>query len=125
MIMIDEKQIGELNLLPLNSYVLVKPFDENPFRKMTISKEGIITRVDKPEVYNNDTGEIEEANLVEQVGVVVEVSPLCRNKIKRNDYVIYRSGQGLPVPLFGTDYEVLAEQSILLVITDENDERVG
>lgn len=117
---IDEK-MQDMEIMPINSYVLVQPFAKNPFQKM--KQIGSIVIPEYEGAFKNPDSGMEdfEDNLSCQA-VVIEVSPSCRY-VKEGDVVYYRKVNGVPIPFFGQGYEVVAEQQIQVVINSGLKER--
>ena len=117
---IDEK-MKDMEIVPINSYVLVQPFKKNPFMKLKQVGSFVLPEYEG-RFKNPDSGvEDYEDNLSVQA-TVVEVSPLCKF-VKEGDVVYYRKASGVPVPFFGMGFEVIAEQQIQVVINSGLKER--
>lgn len=111
-----------MEIVPINSYVLVRPMKENPFEKLDVTGSGIVIPTISGVFINPDTGLEDKKEKLETVGEVIEVSPM--NKfVKVGDTVMYRRMQGVPVPFFGQGFEVVAESSILVIINEGVTER--
>lgn len=111
-------KMDTMEIMPINSYVLCKPYSKNPFQKITVSeKSGLIIGLQERQFKNQDTGEIQlEDNLSVQAHVI-EVSPMCKF-VKEGDDIFFRRSSGVPVPFFGQGFEVVAESSIQVVINE-------
>ena len=57
------KKLDKVQIMPIGNYVIVKPYNENPFQKVEVSKSGLIVSTGGliPEYKNSDSGEMEEA----------------------------------------------------------------
>lgn len=116
------KKMESLELIPINSYVLVKPYAKNPFEKLEVTDSGIFLPTYTGGFRNPDTGEDDkEVNLSVQAQVI-EASPDCKY-VKEGDVVYYRRVSGVPIPFFGQGLEVVAEQQIQVVINEKLKER--
>lgn len=111
-----------LQIVPVNYYVLVKPYDKNPYAKITVSEQGLAMNTTEHKIFNSDKGETEEADMWEKVGTVIEVSPLCKF-VKEGDDIFYRKGQAVPVSFLHLGLEVVSENQILVVVNEGLKER--
>lgn len=111
-------------IVPVNNYILVRPFSENPFDKLETTESGIILTPLDGEFMNPDTGNKDTKQKLERVAEVIEVNPNCKH-IKVGDVIMYRFMQGVPVPFFHQGLEVVAETQILVVINEGLRERFG
>lgn len=111
-----------LQIVPINSYVLVKPYETNPYNKIKVSDEGLALNTAKPKIFNSDKGEIEDAEMWERVGTVIEVSPSCKY-VKEGDDIFYRKMQSIPVNFLDLGLEVVSENQILVIINENLKER--
>lgn len=113
-----------LEILPNGGYVLIKPFEQNPFQQIKVSKSGIITDLGgmTPTYKSNETGEYEESEQYIKVGTVVETGHKCEF-LKPGDIVMYTIASECPVPFFRQGFVAVAEQRILAVINEKLTER--
>lgn len=112
-----QEHINELELMPLFNRILVRPYSENPFQKLTI-ENGIITDIGglNPAIeFNNDTGEYQEKEQMITVADVVEVGPECKY-IKEGDVVMYFKNIPTPVPFFKQNFWTLKEENVIAVV---------
>ena len=107
------EKMNSMEIMPINSYVLVRPYAKNPYQKIEVTKGGLI---------NPDTGEKDTEYQLSVVANVIEVSPLCKF-IKPGDDIYYRRSSGVPVPFFRQGFEVVAEQQVQVVINEGLKER--
>lgn len=105
----------DLEIMPINSYVLVKPYEVNPYDKIEVSEGGLAMNTKEHKIFNQDKGEEEKADMWERVGVVIEVSPNCKY-VQKGDDIFYRMGQRVPISFLQLGMEVVAESSILAVV---------
>lgn len=124
----EAKKVAEeaesFEIMPINNYVLVKPYAKNPFDKVEVTDSGIYipSMGDNKSFKNPDSGEIdEEVNLSVQAKVI-EVSPSCKF-IKEGDVVYYRRVSGVPIPFFRQGLEVVAETSVQVIVNSGLTER--
>lgn len=112
-----------LEIMPINLYILVKPYEVNPYQKVEVSEGGLaLNSLDKGRHISNETGEEEQAEMWSRVGQVIEVSPLCKF-VKSGDDVMYRKTSAVPVPFFNLGMEVIAENAIQVVINEQLKQR--
>jgi hypothetical protein len=115
--------IGTIEIKPLFSRVLIKPFKHNPFQRIKI-ENGIIVDTGglTPEHFNTDTGEIEEDKQDIVVGVVVDAGTKCEY-LKESDVVFYRQPAAIPVPFFKQGLYCVSENQIIAVVNEGLTER--
>lgn len=119
----DTKQIqgdfNKLEIMPLTSYVLIKPFESNPFQKIRKSESGLI--IDSggiaPSFQSQETGDMIDANQYVKVGLVTEVGAECKF-LKPGDAVFYNIASEVQVPFFKFGFVIVAEQRILAVVNE-------
>lgn len=110
----DEK-MKDLQIVPINSYVLVQPYAKNPFQKMKITDSGLVIPEYTGVFRNPDSGEMDTEENLSVQALVIEVSPLCKF-VKEGDIIYYRRACGVPIPFFNQGFEVVAEQQIQVVV---------
>ena len=119
-----EKLAGDLNgvdIMPLYGYVLIKPFEHNPFQKIKVSKSGLITDVGglTPEYKSEEDGKIHEEEELIKVGMVVETGHKCEF-IKQGDLVFYNAmASAINVPFYRLGLVAVNEQRIIAVVNDD------
>lgn len=110
------EDIEHIEIMPVNSYVLVSPFKTNPFQK--IKREGaIITDLGglTPTYKSQETGDIEEEEQFVHVGTVVETGTDC-HFVQPGDIVMYNKPSEVQVPFYKFGFVVVAEQRLLAVV---------
>lgn len=111
----EDIQNNQLEIKPINGYVLVRPFSNNPFNTIEKTSTGLIIPEQNLTFKNPDTGEEEKMVNLSCQGEVVDVSPM--NKfVDVGDIVYYRSAASVPIPFFHQGLEVVAESSIQAVV---------
>ena len=119
----DTKQIQgdfqKLEIMPLTSYVLIKPFESNPFQKINKLDSGLI--IDSggiaPSFKSQETGDMIDAHQYIKVGLVTEVGAECKF-LKPGDVVFYNIASEVQVPFFKFGFVIVAEQRILAVVNE-------
>ena len=112
--------VENIEIMPIGSYLLVKPFSENPFQRIVRdSKSGLILDLggQKPEYKNTDNGKIEEEESFIIVAVVQEVGPECKY-IKPGDTIMYTKPSAVPVPFYKQGLALVNEMRVLVVINE-------
>lgn len=122
-----EKLSEDLNgveIMPMFNYALIKPFEQNPFQQIKVSKSGIITDLGgyAPTYKSNETGQMEEEQQFIKVGTVVEVGHKCEF-LKPGDVVFYTIASECIVPFYKMGFVAVAEQRILAVVNEKLTER--
>lgn len=92
--------LNSVEIKPMLSRVLIKPFEINPFQQIKV-QNGIIVDTGglAPEDFSNDTGQWEQQQQAIQVGTVYDVGPECK-WVKQGDAVYYQRAAAVPVPFF-------------------------
>lgn len=116
------EKMQTMEIMPINYYVLVKPYAKNPYQKIEVTDSGLIIPEYTGLFKNPDTGEEDKEENLSVVANVIAVSPLCKF-IKEGDDIYYRRACGVPVPFFRQGFEVVAEQQIQAVINEGLTER--
>lgn len=129
MIMIDEigKNIIEKNtenintdeviLIPCNTGVLIKFYEENPYRMIEKSASGLILGIEGTHRYkSNETGEIEENDEVVACARVIAIGPKCENVHVGEDVYLIKH-IAIPVPFRKQGYYIISEQNITCRVT--------
>lgn len=117
------KDINGLEILPMGSYVLIKPFDENPFQKVTI-ESGIITDLGgfTPQYKSHEDGQIHEEEQFVKVGTVIESGYNCKF-VQAGDVVFYTASSEVMVPFFKQGFVVVDEKRLLAVVNEQLTDR--
>lgn len=111
------KNVGEIEIMPLGNYILVKEFEQNPFQRIVRDSSGLITDLGgmKPIFKNTDNGEIEEEELFIKVGVVQETGPECKY-LQIGDTVFYSQPASIVVPFYKQGLVQVCENRIIAVV---------
>lgn len=118
------ESINGLEIMPMFGYVLIQPFDKNPFQQIKMTESGIITDLGgmTPQYKSNETGEIEEEQQFIKVGSVIEVGHKCEF-LKPGDVVFYTIASETMVPFFRQGFVVVNENRIMAVVNEGLTER--
>lgn len=117
--------VQNIEIMPLQTYILVKEFEENPFQRIVKdSKSGLIIDTGglAPQYKNTDNGQIEEEEQFIKVGVVQEVGPECKY-LKEGDAVFYPKNASIPVPFYKQKLIQINETRVLAVVNEGLTER--
>lgn len=120
-----EERVNTLEIKPLYNRILVKPFAYNPFQRVQINENGVITDIGglNPNIYlNPQTGEYEERDQQIKVATVVEVGPECKF-LQPGDTVFYMKNLPTPVPFFRQGLWTIKEENIIAVVNEGLNER--
>lgn len=114
------EDMNGLEIMPMTNYVLIKPFEQNPFQKIKMTKSGIITDLGgfTPTHKSNETGEIEEDQVFIKVGTVVEVGPKCEF-LRSGDVVMWTIASEIMVPFYKLGFVSVNENRIITVINSD------
>lgn len=118
----DNINNNDLEIKPINGYILVRPFANNPFNTIEKTKSGIIIPEETMLYKNPDTGEEEKMQNLSIQAEVIEVSPLNRF-VKPGDIIYYRRASAVPIPFFHQGFEVVAESSVQAVVGSKLSDR--
>ena len=119
------KNVENIDIMPIGNYVLVKQFEENPFQRIVRdSKSGLILDLggQKPEYKNTDNGQMEEEEQFIKVGVIQEVGPECKWCIP-GDTIFYTKPSAVPVPFYKQNLQLVCENRVLSVVNENVSKR--
>ena len=120
------KNVENIEIMPIGNYVLIKPFTTNPFQKIQVTESGLITDLGGRalSVKSNETGEYEEEEQFIMTGNVIEVGPDCKY-IKEGDAVMWAKHSQVPVPFVRQGLVVVNETRIIVTINEGLSKRYG
>lgn len=113
-----EKNIKDINtddveIVPCNMNVIVKFYDENPYRELETTESGLILGLDGNKRYkSNETGEMEDSEEYMSVAKVVAVGPACKY-VQVGDDVIAVKLIAQPIPFRNKEYRAINETNIV------------
>lgn len=103
----------EVELIPCNMNVIIKPYPVNPYRKIDTTSSGIIVGVESDKTYkSNETGEIEQNLQILHCGRVVAKGSKCEN-VEIGDDVYYTTYSMVPLPFRKMGYVVVGENLLV------------
>lgn len=117
------KDINGLEILPMGSYALIKPFESNPFQRVK-AESGIIIDLGgyTPTYKSHEDGQIHEEEQFIHVGTVIDTGWKCEF-LKAGDVVFYTTASEAMVPFFKQGFVVVAESRIMAVVNEKLTER--
>lgn len=112
---------GDISIVPCNTGVLLKFYDDNPYRVLETTKSGLIVGMQSTQKYrSNETGEMEENDEVVACAKVIAVGPKCQNVEVGNDVFAVKH-IAIPVPVRKMGYYILSESNILCIVKKNDD----
>jgi len=115
----ENKQV--IDIVPMYTYVLIRPFKHNPFQQVKIDKKsGLIVDLGglTPEYKSEEDGQIHEEQEAIKAGLVIETGHRCEF-LKSGDIVFYNDmTSSVPVPYYKLGLVAVSEQRILAVVND-------
>lgn len=111
---------NEVIITPCNTGVLIKFYDENPYRKIERTESGLILGVESTKKYkSNETGEMEQNDEYVSCAKVLAIGPKCEN-VKVGEDVFLIKHIAVPVPFRKKGFYIISEQNILCHLSDDN-----
>ena len=119
-----KENMNSIEIKPMFSRVLVKPFKHNPFQQIKVTNSGLITDLGgmTPTYKSTDTGEWEEERQFIVTGTVIDVGPECKY-LAEGDVIFYRVDTAVPVPFFKQGLVSLSENQVISVVNEGLTER--
>lgn len=119
-----KENMNSIEIKPMGTRVLIKPFAQNPFQQIKMNESGIIYDLGGmvPSYKSTDTGEWEEEKQTIGTGTVYDVGPECKY-LQEGDVVFYQIAAGVPVPFFKQGLVTIAEQQVISVVNEGLTER--
>ena len=107
---------GDVDIIPCNMNVIIKPYDVNPYRKIDKTASGLIVGIESDKTYkSNETGEITQNETVIRCGSVCYAGPKCEN-VKVGDDVFFTTYSMTPVPFRKEGLIAVSEGLLICVI---------
>lgn len=105
----DDVCMDEVEIIPTNANILIKPYIKNPYRYIETTESGLIVGIESSKTYkSNETGEIEQNNEVIKCGKVLAVGPACKN-VEVGDDVYYTTYSEAKLPFRKKGYVIVGE----------------
>lgn len=118
-----DKKLLNLEVMPITNYILVRPFDKNPYVKFETKGNIIISGYDG-NFMNPDTGEVDQEEQMIVVGTVIEVGPECKY-IREGDDIFYTKTSLVPIPFYGKGFQLVNENRVAVVVNEGLKKRFG
>ena len=116
----DGVDMSEVDIIPVNNNVLIKPYLQNPYRYIETTASGLIVGVESSKTYkSNETGEIEQNNEVIKCGKVIAVGPACKN-VNVGDDVYYTTYSEAKLAFRKKGYVVVGEGLLICRIVKKS-----
>lgn len=120
---LNEKLINDLDInvedvdvIPCNTGVLIKFYDNNPYRAIEKTQSGLIVGMESTKKYkSNETGEMETNDEVVSCAKVIAVGPKCQNLTGGEDVYVIRH-IATPIPYRKMGLFVISEQNVICYI---------
>ena len=101
-----------VEIVPCNTNVILKFYDENPYRYIETTENGLILGIEAKVHKSNESGEM-EANQPDIVcAKVIAVGPDCKN-VKVGEDVYVSTFTATPIPFRNKNYKAVTEQQII------------
>lgn len=101
-----------VEIVPCNTNVIVKFYEENPYRYIETTESGLILGIEATNHKSNDSGEIEENQPGIVCAKVIAVGPGCRN-VQVGEDVYISTFTSVPIPFRNKGYRAITEQNII------------
>lgn len=112
--------LNDFSVQAINSYVVILPYKENPYKELQKTESGLILGFDNNRYRKNpDSGEIEESEEVIKFGKIISVGQDCK-RVKEGDDVAYNARVEVPIPFGKKGYYTTSEQNIFCIIKRNN-----
>lgn len=110
-----EEKLETLELMPNGNRIIIMPYPANPYVK--VLSEGGIYIAPNANYFNEDTGEIDQAEELVACAKVIEVGPDVKN-VQVGDDIYYDGRTGYPLPFMNLGYKIVPETQILVIINE-------
>ena len=111
---------NKTKIVPCNTNVIIEFYEENPYRAMQTTENGLIVGVESTHRFkSNETGEMEDSEEYIACAKVIAVGPDCKN-VKVGDDIFAAKHLGTVIPYKKLGYRAINEQNIICII--KNDE---
>ena len=105
--------MDDVEIVPTNANLLVKPYLKNPYRYIETTASGLIVGVESSQTYkSSETGEIEQNNDAIKCGKVLAVGPMCKN-VEVGDDVFYTTYSELKLPFRKKGWSMISETLLI------------
>lgn len=117
---VENINTDEVDLIPCNATVIIKPYEVNPYRKIDTTASGLIIGIESDKTYkSNETGEIEMSHDVIRTGKVIAKGCACQN-VEVGDDVFFTTYSMTPIPFRKMGYVAVSETLLICRIVKKN-----
>ena len=117
---LDNIKTGDMDVIPCNTGVLVRIYDENPYRAIERTSSGLYIGIQSNQTYKSDeTGEVTRNEEAVACAEVLAVGPACKNVNIGEDVYFLRS-IAMPVPFRKQSLYIISEQNIWCRVFPKN-----
>jgi len=111
---------NDVELQPCNTTVIVEFYENNPYRAIETTENGLILGIESTKRYKStDTGEMEDAEEYIACAKVIAAGPDCKYVTKGDDVFCVKH-VATPVPFRKKGYRAINEQNIICKITNKD-----
>lgn len=112
---------NDVTLIPGMDGVLVKPYEQNPYRWVERTSSGLILGMESDKKYkSNETGEMEENDEYIVCGKVIAIGPETQH-VKVGEDVYFPKHIAVVLPFRRMGYYIINERNITCRILEKND----
>lgn len=112
---------NEVILIPGMDGILVKPYEQNPYRWVERTSSGLILGMESDKKYkSNETGEMEENDEYIVCGKVIAIGPETQH-VKVGEDVYFPKPIAIVLPFRRMGYYIINERNITCRILEKND----
>ena len=111
---------NKTKIVPCNENVVLEFYDENPYRAMQTTENGLIVGVESTHRFKStETGEMEDSEEYIACGKVIATGPDCRS-VQVGDDVFAVKHIATPIPYKKLGYSVINERNIICIIKNDD-----
>ncbi len=114
----------KIELKALYNYVIISPYEVNPFQDEKITKSGLIINSGGliPEYKSHETGEIEKEEQFVRVGTIIDCGPECKYANPGDSAMWVRPAE-VPLPYYREGWVLVCETRLLALLNEGLEER--
>lgn len=114
----------KLEMKALYNYVIIKPYEVNPFQNEKVTKSGLILNSGGliPEHLSHETGEIEKDKEFVRVGTIIDCGPETKYA-KAGDSTMWVRPAEVPLPYYREGWVLVQENRLLSILNEGLEER--
>ena len=103
----------DVYLVPCNTSVIVKFYEDNPYKQIDREANGLILGIESTKRYkSNETGEMEDAEEYIACAKVIAAGPGCKN-VHPGEAIFCVKHLATPIPFRNKEYRAINEQNII------------